>query len=241
MLVDLPKGGANWRVHYALFARAGATPAAGQLHALTTEKLLPSAGHYRDGPVSIRGSRNIPPPWQRIPELMVIWLAWQDGGSLEHRPIVRAALAHEAFLNIHPFYDGNGRVARLLLNLQLMRDGYPTVLIQRGVRETYIRALEAAHFGEYQALVTLVGQAVDAGLSFWLDACERAPEDYKLPAREVAAATGMDMAYLGWLLRNQRVDGTKVGGRWYTSEAAVRRYQGEVARGVHPPGRPKQQ
>ena len=210
-----------------------------QLHALITEKLLPSAGQYRDGPVSIRGSRHIPPPWQRIPELMDIWLAWQEREGLEYPPIVRAALAHEAFLNIHPFYDGNGRVARLLLNLQLMRDGYPTVLIQRSVRETYIRALEAAHFGDYQGLVTLVGLAVDAGLSLWLDACERAPEDYKLPAREVAAATGMDAAYLGWLLRNQRVEGTKVGGRWYTSEAAVRRYRDEVARGVHPPGRPR--
>jgi len=114
------------------------------------------------------------------------------------------------------------------------------VLIQRSVRETYIRALEAAHFGDYRALVTLVGQAVDAGLSLWLDACERAPEDYKLVAREVAGATAMDAAYLGWLLRNQRVDGSKVGGRWYTSEAAVRRYQAEVAQGVHPPGRPKQ-
>jgi fido (protein-threonine AMPylation protein) len=210
-----------------------------QLHALITAKLLPSAGQYRDGPVSIRGSRHIPPPWQRIPELMNIWLAWPDGEGLDYPPIVRAALAHEAFLNIHPFYDGNGRVARLLLNLQLMRDGYPTVLIQRSVRETYIRALEAAHFGNYQALVTLVGQAVDAGLSLWLDACERAPEDYKLPAREVAAASGMDAAYLSWLLRNQRVDGTKVGGRWYTSEAAVRRYRDEVARRVNPPGRPK--
>ena len=210
-----------------------------QLHALITEKLLPSAGKYRDGPVSIRGSRHIPPPWQRIPELMEIWLAWSDGDGLAYPPIVRAALAHEAFLNIHPFYDGNGRVARLLLNLQLMRDGYPTVLVQRSARETYIRALEAAHLGDYQGLVAVVGQAVDAGLSLWLDACERAPDDYKLPAREVADATGMDAAYLAWLLRNQRVDGTKVGGRWFTSEAAVRRYQQEVAQGVHPPGRPK--
>jgi hypothetical protein len=120
-----------------------------------------------------------------------------------------------------------------------MRDGYPTVLIQRSVRETYIRALEAAHFGDFQALVTLVGQAVDAGLSLWLEACERAPEDYKRVAREVADATGIDVAYLGWLLRNQRVEGTKVGGRWYTSEAAVRRYRAEVAQGVHPAGRPK--
>jgi hypothetical protein len=50
----------------------------------------------------------------------------------------------------------------------------------------------------------------------------------------------MDAAYLGWLLRNQRIDGTKVGVRWYTSEAAVRRYQADVAAQVHPPGRPKQ-
>ena len=212
-----------------------------QLHALVTDKLLPSAGQYRDGPVSIRGSRHMPPPWQRVPELMDVWLAWQDGEGMEYPSIVRAALAHEAFLNIHPFYDGNGRVARLLLNLQLMRDGYPTTLVQRSVRETYIRALEAAHFGDYLGLVAVIGQAVDAGLSLWLDACERAPQDYKLPAREVAAATGMDAAYLGWLLRNQRVEGSKIGGRWYTSEAAVRRYQDAVARGLHPPGRPKPQ
>lgn len=192
-----------------------------QLHALITAKLLPGAGQYRDGPASIRGSRHIPPPWQRIPELMDSWLAWQEREGLEYPPIVRAAVAHEAFLNIHPFDDGNGRVARLLLNLQLMRDGYPTVLIQRSVRATYIRALEAAHFGDYQALVTLIGQAVDAGLSLWLDACERTPEDDKLPAREVAAATGMDAAYLGWLLRNQRVEGTKVGGRNVPSAASV--------------------
>src|SRR4051794_2974328 len=62
-------------------------------------------------------------------------------------------------------------------------------------------------------------EAGDAGLSLWLDACKRAPEDDKLPARDVASATGMEAAYLGWLLRNQRVDGTKVGGRWYTSES----------------------
>jgi hypothetical protein len=54
---------------------------------------------------------------------------WQDGDGQGYPPIVRAELAHEAFLNIHPFYDGHGRIARLLLNLQLMRDGYPTVLV----------------------------------------------------------------------------------------------------------------
>lgn len=212
-----------------------------RLHALVAEKILPSAGQYRDGPVSIRGSRHNPPRWQHVPELMDTWLAWQERDGRDYSPIVRAALAHEAFLNIHPFYDANGRVARLLLNLQLMRDGYPTVLVQRSARATYIRALEAAHFGDYQALIAVVGQAVDAGLSLWLDACERAPADYKQPAREVAAATGMDPAYLGWLLRNQRLEGTKVGGRWYTSEAAVHRYRDEVERGVHPPGRPRRQ
>lgn len=108
---------------------------------------------------------------------MDIWLAWQEGDGLAYSPIVRAALAHEAFLNIHPLYDGNGWVARLLLNLQLMHDCYPAALIQRSVRESYIRAREAAPFGDYQALVTLIGQAVDAGLLLWLDACVRGPED----------------------------------------------------------------
>jgi len=50
---------------------------------------------------------------------------------------------------------------------------------------------------------------------------------------------GMDVGYLGWLLREGRIAGQKRGGRWYTSAAAVRRYQREVANGAIPVGRPR--
>jgi hypothetical protein len=52
-------------------------------------------------------------------------------------PITRAALAHEMLLAIHPFLDGNGRTARLVLNLQLMQAGYPVTLLLQGWRLTY--------------------------------------------------------------------------------------------------------
>lgn len=120
-----------------------------------------------------------------------------------------------------------------------MQAGYPVTLLLQGWRQTYIRALEQAHPGQYNPLVNVIGRAVEAGLDLFLEACDVVPQEQKQPLREVAERCGMDAGYLGWLLRAGRVAGSKRGGRWYTSEAAVRRYQQEVAAGVIPSGRPR--
>ena len=73
---------------------------------------------------------------------MDIWLAWQDGEGLAYSPSVRAALAHEAFLNIHPFYDGNGRVARIMMNAELSSKGLAKIMIPTVYREDYMGALK---------------------------------------------------------------------------------------------------
>jgi Fic family protein len=164
---------------------------------------------------------------------------WIETEGPEYPPVVRAALTHEMFLAIHPYLDGNGRTARLLLNLQLMRDGYPAALLLAGWRPRYIRALEQAHHGQYRGLVNLIGRAVEAGLDMFLEACAAVPEQFQRPLREVADACTIDAGYLGWLLREGRIAGQKRRGRWYTSEAAVRRYQHEVADRTVPIGRPR--
>jgi Fic family protein len=209
-----------------------------QLHALITKDLVESAGAYRRGAVFISGSEYRPPHHSQVPELMRDWFAWLTGDGLGYPPIIRAALAHEMLLAIHPFLDGNGRTARLVLNLQLMQAGYPVALLLRGWRATYIRALEQAHHGQYNALANVVGRAVEGGLDLFLEAIDALPQEQHRPLREVAEACGMDAGYLGWLLRAGRVAGRKRGGRWYTSAAAVERYQGEVASGAIPTGRP---
>jgi Fic family protein len=209
------------------------------LHALALRDLVDAPGQYRAGAVFISGSEYRPPHHTQVPQLMrdlVGWIATEGQG---YAPIVRAALTHEMFLAIHPFLDGNGRTARLLLNLQLMRDGYPIALLLASWRPRYIRALEQAHHGQYDALVNLIGRAVEAGLDMFLEACAAVPEELHRPLREIAEACAIDAGYLGWLLRAGRIAGQKRRGRWYTSEAAVRRYQQEVAEGAVPVGRPR--
>ncbi len=209
------------------------------LHRLTMAKILDGAGAFRRGAVSIRGARLTPPPASQVPTLMAEWVAWLAEPGLEYEPIVRAAIAHHGFEAVHPFEDGNGRVGRLLLNLMLMRDGYPPALLLRDWRVGYVRALAAADTGTYTPLVNLVGRAVERGLDLYLSACAAEPESEYLRLDELAERTGYTAAHLGWLIRKGRLEAVKHGGRWYSTVDAVERYRRDVEQGKVPKGRPK--
>ena len=101
------------------------------------------AGVYRDMRVFITGSRFIPPAQDKVPGLMVEFANWLNTATLH--PVEWAAQAHLRFVFIHPFIDGNGRVARLLMNLCLLRHGYTLVIVPPILRSEYIRLLEKAH------------------------------------------------------------------------------------------------
>lgn len=103
-----------------------------------------NAGIYRNVPVAISGSRHIPPqPWQ-VPVLMEQLLAWYAEQDPVLHPVVLAAEMHERIATIHPFIDGNGRTARLAMNLILMQRGYLVVNIAGDTdsRLAYYNALE---------------------------------------------------------------------------------------------------
>jgi len=129
------------------------------------------AGRYRRGAVRIAGSDHVPPDPAAVPGLMrdfVNWLNSPEAAALH--PAERAALAHFRLVDIHPFTDGNGRTARLLMNLLLMRSGYPPAVIQVEQRPVYYDALDAAHQGETRPFVRLVAGRVEAALDDWLTA-----------------------------------------------------------------------
>ena len=87
-------------------------------------------------------------------------------------PVVHAAQAHLDFVTIHPFRDGNGRVGRLLMNLLLLRAGYPIAVVPVERRAAYIAALVAAQSGnDVGALLDLVLDAAGASLRDTLAAC----------------------------------------------------------------------
>jgi len=209
------------------------------LHRLTMAKILEGAGTFRRGAVSIRGTQLTPPPASQVPALMAEWVAWLEGPGWAYKPVVRAAIAHHGFEAVHPFEDGNGRIGRLLLNLMLMRDGYPPALLLRDWRVGYIQALATGDTGNYGPLANLIGRAVEGGLDLYLEACAAEPEAEYLPLREIAKLTRFSTEHLGWLIRKGRLAAVKRGGRWYCSVAAVEQYRKDVEEGKVPKGRPK--
>ena len=95
----------------------------------------------------------------RIAEL-VEWLTGDEAAELH--PVVRAALFHHRFVEIHPFPDGNGRSARVLMNLLLMRAGYVPAVLRQEQRPTYYGALSEADGGDTESIVAFIaGELVE--------------------------------------------------------------------------------
>lgn len=102
------------------------------------------AGKYRSRPVFITGSKYEVCPVERIEEEMKKLFHWACSERDKYHPIQFAAQLHKRFVFIHPFIDGNGRVARLLMNTALIQDGYMLAIIPPVLRHEYISLLERA-------------------------------------------------------------------------------------------------
>jgi Fic family protein len=129
-----------------------------------------AAGRYRPGIVRISGSEYIPPEAVAVPGLMADFLRWFHDIGRTLSSLEQAALAHFHLVHIHPFADGNGRAARLLMNLILLRDGYPPAVIRREERLAYYDALDKAHDGKTDSFVTMIAEAVERSLDIYLAA-----------------------------------------------------------------------
>ena len=141
-----------------------------QTHALILRTIDDeNAGAYRKGQVYITGSTYVPPVAIEVPPLMQELVAWINSAeAIELHPIERAAPAHFRLVHIHPFVDGNGRTARLLMNLILIGEGYPPAVIRRERRPEYYDALDQAYRGEIAPFVTLVAEEAERSLDIWL-------------------------------------------------------------------------
>lgn len=145
------------------------------LHKLVMQRSAPEiAGQYADLPRYVRteiGRHTFPSPIE-VPALMGDFAAW-----LAHAPGTPEAAfhAHRRLVDIHPFNDGNGRTARLLMNLILIRAGYPPVAVRPADRLEYIRSLQEERAGEGGGnLNTLLYRRLEATLEEYLSALEEA-------------------------------------------------------------------
>jgi len=96
---------------------------------------------YRNDAVFLRGSRHVPPRWEVVRDAMP---ALFDLLENESEPAVRAVLGHWMIGYLHPYPDGNGRIARFLMNVMLASGGYPWTIIRVDDRNAYMAALEEA-------------------------------------------------------------------------------------------------
>jgi Fic family protein len=143
------------------------------LHAVILDKIDPSnAGCYRHEQVYITGTKHIPPNWREVPDRMKLVIKELNSIKSGCDAIESAARLHRLIVWIHPFIDGNGRLARLLTNLRLMRAGFPPIILQKKIRLTYYSALEKADENDLKPLTMLIFRDVDRALDLWLQAAK---------------------------------------------------------------------
>lgn len=134
------------------------------LHKLFYARIDPkTAGHYRKVGVVVSGATISFPKPAELKALMQAFVAEISGQRDILHPIAFAAWLHIRLVSIHPFIDGNGRTARLLMNLALMRAGYPVTIIPPVVRSDYLDALKASNRCDDQPFINLLSSMVCEG------------------------------------------------------------------------------
>ena len=137
-------------------------------------------GCYKTAPNHVRtttGETHFYATPQETPALMGELMAWyrREAKMGELHPLVLAATFHYRFVAIHPFDDGNGRMARLLTNLILMQHGFVAVVIPLEARGDYLLALEQADAGDLADFVELMGRELIRSLALTLAAARGEP------------------------------------------------------------------
>jgi len=154
-------------------------------------------------------------------------LEWTAEGYGRIHPLEVAAIFHHRFVKIHPFFDGNGRTARLIMNVILMQAGYPLTVILKNDRKKYYNVLAKADKGELKDIVMFIASAVMRSLEIYLKALTPMTEKREkyILLSEAAPGSGYSSKYLNLLIRQGKLEGHKEGRNWYTTKESVLRYK----------------
>lgn len=141
------------------------------LHRLVLSKIDETiAGKYRKQQVYIEGAAHVPPAPGKVPGLITQVIDEMNAPRKGIEAVKSASRIHHLVAWIHPFVDGNGRMARLLLNLKLMRGGFPPIVLLKTERRSYYSALEKADDGDLYPITTMISDSVERSLGMWLGA-----------------------------------------------------------------------
>jgi len=191
-----------------------------QIHEIVTKGILEVSGKYRTEHVRITGSKTTPPSFSKIVKLMDEYIS--NIRELKLQPIKKAAFIQHELVLIHPFLDGNGRVARLITNLYLMNQGYPPIVLKKEDRRKYYRVLQSADDGDLSPFANFIAQAVHEALMYYLSSFV---EDERLISlKEIADFFPYSQEYLSLRARQGKLDAVKIENVWYSSKRALKEY-----------------
>ena len=184
------------------------------------------AGSYRKTNVMITGSNHLPPDSSEVPLAMNDLISWAGDNIQKLHLVEFAAILHHKLVYIHPFVDGNGRTARLAMNLVSLNRGYPLVVILKNDRRKYYRVLADADKGNYSPLVRFVAQAIERSLNIYLKTLSPEVGTGKkyLPLSELTKVTSYSGKYLNLLARFGKIEAHKEKRIWVTTQEAVEKY-----------------
>jgi Fic family protein len=184
------------------------------------------AGRYRSSDVFIGGASHTPPDAVEVPRLMESLVKWAGRQRKSLHVVELAAVLHHRLVHVHPFFDGNGRTARLAMNVLLMKAGFPMALILKNDRKKYYRTLEASDKGAPGPFVRFIAQAVERSLDIYLKALapvKKAGADF-IPLSDLAKGSKFTEKYLNLLAGSGRLEAHKEGRNWLSSREALKRY-----------------
>lgn len=198
-----------------------------QLHQLVVQESQKDiAGKYRDGEVYISGSDHRPPSGFEVASKMHDLMSWVSKGKDKYDIVELAALLHYKFVAIHPFWDGNGRTGRLVMNLLIMQAGYPLSVILKNDRKRYYRVLREADRGNYKAICEFVSQAVIRSLNIYLKILKpsKKKNEKYLSLIELSKTSSYSENYLRKLATLGKLEAFKEGRNWFSSRQALENY-----------------
>jgi Fic family protein len=183
------------------------------------------AGRLRTSGVRVSGANFIPPNALKVSQLLDELIAFVNENPLQLNEIELATVFHHKFVYIHPFFDGNGRTVRLVMNLILMSKGFPPAIILSVDRKKYYDALNQANNGNYDKLMLIMCQSLERSLNIYLSAIPDNGLEYDSISNIVSEpGTPYGMEYVSLLARQGKIDAYKEGRNWYTSKKAIEDY-----------------
>ena len=180
------------------------------------------SGRYRDIQVRISGSAHTPPEPLLVQESMERFSMERLLDTADH-PVIQAAMAHFELVSIHPFVDGNGRTARLLMNLILIKNGYFPAIILKNDRKKYYDALEKGHRGKTDDFVFLVARAMERTIYLYFEAIPGIKSHF-LSMAEASKISPYSRDYLNIMARRGAIPAFKLKRNWLVSKDALERY-----------------